>query len=96
MEGQINLFNLDMSYADYHCDRYGEKAKVPKWMNYKRCENCVRWIRLDTSEQPPSGWGTYGFCQENLQRCGSCSYCQSFEDKRKVEVESEWKSTDTL
>lgn len=84
MEGQLNLFNLDMSYNDVHCDRFGRKTKVPPWLKYDRCENCVRWVLLDPSDQPPSGWGVYGFCQEHKQRCSSGSYCQEFEDKRSI------------
>lgn len=84
MDGQIDLFQIDNSYADEHLDRTGRKLAVPKWLDYERCENCMRWAMLVEQEQPPSGWGVYGFCGEHKQRTQSTGYCQCFEDKRRL------------
>lgn len=80
MEGQLNLFDIDKSYCDYTFDRYGRGHKAPAWMSYRRCENCVRWVKYPTDEQPPSGWGCIGFCNEHQQRVKQNSYCQRFDD----------------
>lgn len=90
MEGnmeQLDLFSLDTKYMDVHIDRAGKEHKPPKWMHYERCENCTRWQRLDVSEQPPCGWGIYGFCLEHKQRTGEISYCGKWEDKRRIQSE---------
>ena len=81
VEGQMTIFDVDMSYLDKHYDRYGREIPAKFWKDnnpyyrYDRCENCSRWVRVDVSEQPPAGWGVYGFCQEHKQRCLSGSYC---------------------
>lgn len=84
MDGQITLFNLETDFLDETIDKRGISRKPPEWMKYKRCENCTRWQRLDSREQPPDGWGIYGFCMEHKTRCATGSYCNEFDDKRKI------------
>lgn len=81
MEGQIDIFTLDKSYNDMHYDKFGRGQKAPKWMHYERCENCARWNKYPTEEQPPMGWGCYGFCECHKQRVGDCSYCGKWEER---------------
>ncbi|MBQ0112398.1 MAG: hypothetical protein KBT03_04630 [Bacteroidales bacterium] len=81
---QITLFEMDTTSLDYTTDRDGKKGKPPSWYNYKRCENCERWMRLDKSEQPPAGHGIIGYCMEWKAKCDKISFCGSWEDIRKV------------
>lgn len=69
---------------DVHIDREGREHKPPSWMEYKRCENCIRWQRYDIKEQPPSGWGVMGYCIEHKYRCSTANYCNDFDDKNEV------------
>lgn len=84
MSEQITLFNIDTECMDETISKNGKKSKPPKWMQYKRCENCTRWNRFDKSEQPPDGWGIYGYCAEHIQKTGACSYCDKWEDIRRL------------
>lgn len=67
--------------SDMHSDRYGRFKIAPKWMRYERCENCIRWTMYPTEQQPPDGWGIYGWCQENTYKCKATNFCKNFEDK---------------
>lgn len=82
MEGQLSIF--DVRPIDKHSDRYGRKHNAPSWMKYERCENCVRWVMYPTEDQPPCGWGIYGFCNEHKQKVAEISYCRNWEDKYKL------------
>lgn len=64
-------------------DEKGKKGKIPFFYKYERCENCPAWNRLDVKEQPPCGWGVYGWCNIHKQRTQKIGYCQKWEDKRK-------------
>lgn len=70
---------------DVHIDREGREHVPAKWMKYERCENCSRWQRYVLNEQPPAGWGVMGYCMEHKNKNSSCSYCNSFDDKRAKE-----------
>lgn len=80
MEGQITLFEWKKQ-NDTTKDRYGKVKKTPKWMRYERCENCQRWAMYSTQDQPPCGWGIFGFCNEHKQRVQGNSYCMNFEER---------------
>lgn len=67
--------------SDMHSDRYGRLKPAPKWMRYERCENCIRWTMYPTEQQPPDGWGIYGWCAENKYKCKATNFCKNFEDK---------------
>lgn len=80
MEGQMSLF--DYRPPDKTTDRNGKTRPAPDWYHQKRCENCERWARYTQDEQPPCGWGIYGFCNEHKQRVEKTGYCMNFEYKR--------------
>lgn len=84
MDGQLSLFDIDLSYTDKTYDRNGEGQAVPSWMGFDRCENCERWHRLTASEQPPAGWGVYGWCAEHNNRTEKCSYCCNIKNQRRL------------
>lgn len=69
---------------DVHIDRAGREHKVPSWMKYERCENCIRWQKYDIKEQPPEGWGVMGYCVEHKFKCSTANYCNDFDDKNEV------------
>lgn len=82
--GPFNWSNkTEKSKEDVHIDRAGREHKVPSWMKYERCENCIRWQKYDIKEQPPEGWGVMGYCIEHKYRCSTANYCNDFDDKRK-------------
>lgn len=81
---QLSIFDMDFKFKDKHKDKYGKEHKVPSWMPYERCENCTRWNMYQTEEQPPSGWGIWGWCTEHKEKTSSISYCQNMEDKNKI------------
>lgn len=84
IEGQLSIFDMNTEFMDKTFDRNGKQQKqVPSWMHYERCENCTRWVRYSVNEQPPCGWGIYGFCNEHKQRTEKTSYCNKFEDKNR-------------
>lgn len=63
-------------------DRNGKGHPAPKWMKYERCENCKRWNKYPTDEQPPFGWGVVGWCAELKGKVGGNGYCNSWEDRK--------------
>lgn len=79
MTGQLSIF--DYKPVDMTSDRKGKSRPAPNWMHRERCENCERWAKYSFKDQPPDGWGTYGFCNEHKQRVLSTSYCMNFDDK---------------
>lgn len=81
---QITLFDVNTEYMDETIDRSGRSRKPPKWMRYERCENCARWQRYDVEDQPPCGWGIYGFCAELKGKHEATDYCGHYEDKRRM------------
>lgn len=81
MDGQMTIFDLKNIFQDLTYDRYGKQHKAPAWMHKERCENCCRWARYQTEEQPPSGWGVKGWCQEHSQKTDKCSYCMNYEKR---------------
>lgn len=54
------------------------------WMWDERCETCQSWSVLLPSDQPPDGWGVYGFCSaltavnHKEYRTESHSYCEHY------------------
>lgn len=82
MQGQMSLF--EYVPPDHTFNRQENEYKVPSWMYYERCENCQRWARYPINEQPPCGWGVYGFCNEHKQRTEKCGYCIMFDNKNKL------------
>lgn len=83
LEGQMTIFDiLDEKPTDYTYDRAEKKRPAPKWYPTERCENCETWNRLPTQEQPPYGWGVYGWCNSHKQRVGATGYCDNWEKRK--------------
>lgn len=66
-------------FEDMTYDRRGKGHPAPEWMNYERCENCIRWTKYPTDEQPPDGWGCIGWCAEHQHKTKAIGYCMNFE-----------------
>lgn len=82
LEGQYSIFDFEPD--DKTEDRDGKTRTAPSWYSYKRCENCQCWARYQKEEQPPAGWGIYGWCTENKHKVEKTSYCGWFDDKNKI------------
>lgn len=74
-------------FEDMTYDRKGKGHPAPEWMKFERCENCGRWAKYPTNEQPPDGWGCYGWCSEHLHKSIASGYCMNF-----VKVQQEEKT----
>lgn len=81
MDGQLSIFDYPQQKDDVTYTRDGKAYKPPYWMKKERCENCVRWAKYQTEEQPPCGWGVKGWCNEHQHKTDKCSYCGDFEER---------------
>jgi hypothetical protein len=59
-----------------HSTAHGSCLKykvVPDWYPVHRCQTCMNWSC--NTEQPPAGWGIYGFCSLHKEKTSHCSDC---------------------
>ena len=52
------------------CPKY---KQVPEFYHVHRCQTCKFWSC--NAEQPPAGWGIYGFCSRHKEKTSSTSDC---------------------